>query len=154
MITDEEINKTYGVLRIIAFCLLIGAPLVYAGMVYKLNSAFLNRARPELPIWTILMAVALFMAVALVILHRLGTWKKMGLVQKSKGLNSVQAGQAVTIMKLAMIESLYIFGLVAFFQAGYSDNLWYFAILGVLCTTMYWPTRDRFADFVRSLEEP
>ncbi len=153
MVNEETIRKQYAVLRVITLLLLVVAPAAYTVMVYVMNRAGNRPIHPDSAMVYALFALAAATTVAVPIFGRLGLWKTIGRSQLEKGLNTLQAAQVLTIIRLAFIESIYIYGLILFFITGLTTYLPYFAAIGVLCSILYWPTYDRFAALVRSLEE-
>lgn len=154
MVTDEEIGKQYTVLRIIVFALLVAAPVAYAAVIYILAKGGRMASNPESKIAYLMFALAIMNALALPVMDRIALWKTQGKLQVKKGAGIIESAQSMTIIKLALVESMYLFGMVVFFVTGVTNNLYYFAALGLLYSIIYWPTRDRFVALVRSLEEP
>lgn len=53
----------------------------------------------------------------------------------------------LSIIKMALVEAIYIYGLVAYLVTHEMDKMLYFYPIGIIWSLIYWPTRDRFEKF-------
>ncbi|MCP4603450.1 MAG: hypothetical protein GY847_23515 [Proteobacteria bacterium] len=58
----------------------------------------------------------------------------------------------VSIISMAVIESIYLFGLVVFILSGDYLHLARFYIIGIGWTLCYWPRRTKFESFVQEMQ--
>ena len=58
----------------------------------------------------------------------------------------------LALIKISMIEAIYIYGLVVYILLGDMIKALYFYPIGMAWSVVYWPTRDRFAIFNSRLE--
>ncbi len=57
-----------------------------------------------------------------------------------------------SVIRIAFVEAVYIYGLIAFLLSGELVNMLYFYPVGIVWTVIYWPRRmrlDRFLGLVR-----
>ena len=153
MVSDEASRKQYAVLRVFVFVLLVAAPLAFSAIIYSMSRAGNRPIHPNIAFAYALLAIALVTAASVPVMEQLGFLREIGKSQMKKGSSPIIAGQAMVIVQLVQIESLYIYGMVLYFISGITTYLPYFAALGLLMTIMYWPSFNRFTSFVRSLEE-
>jgi len=154
MESEDAIGKQYAILRVITFALFVAAPLCYTAIVYLLSYSGNMPIRPNAPITYAMFALALIHAVLVPACDRFGVWTKKGRGPRREGQSISQRAVSLMIIKMAQIESMYLFGIVTFFVTGLTTYLPYFTALGLLYSIIYWPTRERFVSLVRALEEP
>jgi hypothetical protein len=150
MVSDQEIDKQWQTLRVIVFALLLLFPVIYLVIVYVVSKDRVPAAHPVEQFVYLLLAVALLLALAIPVVE-----KKVSTayaVNRPANMSVVETAQAIVIIKLALIESTYMYGLVIFFINGVATHLPYFYALGILYSIVYWPSKTRFTELVRKLE--
>lgn len=73
--------------------------------------------------------------------------------QKGTGRDARSAVGTIYIIWMAMPESCYTFGLIAYFVTYDYQQLYYFYPIGMVASIIVWPTRERFDALVGQLEE-
>ena len=60
---------------------------------------------------------------------------------------------SISIIKMALIEPIYIYGFVAFLLSGEILNMLYFYPIGIVWTVIYWPRKEKLDQFVKQFED-
>lgn len=62
--------------------------------------------------------------------------------------------QTVSVIKFALVEAIYIYGMVMFFMTGDVNLTLYFYPIGMIWTIVIWPRRSKFEDFIQKAQLP
>jgi hypothetical protein len=60
---------------------------------------------------------------------------------------------SISVIRMALIEPIYIYGLVVFLLSGNIANMLYFYPIGIVWTVVYWPRKEKLDQFVKQFEE-
>lgn len=140
----------YKTLRAIHFAMLILLPPTYLLIAYMLGSDYYPPGgHNKFMLYVLLIIGAIEPAVAPMI----GRLMITGAKKKHLEVSSI-AGLfiSINIIKLALIEAIYIYGLVVFLLSGDLMKMLYFYPIGIIWTAVYWPQRDKFDRFLRQYE--
>lgn len=70
---------------------------------------------------------------------------------------TVSSGSAlylsISVIKMALIEPIYIYGFVVFLLSGEIANMLYFYPIGIIWSAVYWPRREKLDRFVKQFED-
>ncbi|MFZ1684604.1 MAG: hypothetical protein WAU88_10805 [Candidatus Zixiibacteriota bacterium] len=150
MVSDEQINAKYKILRVITIILLVGGPLAYFEVYRFVSGPGTLPLRPNDLLFYILLGLSLFQGIFIPIFQRISVHK----VDPSKLVRGtiLDLAQAQVIVTMAFIESIYIYGLAIFFVTGSGARLPYFYAIAIVYSIIYWPSQSRFTELVRKLE--
>ena len=100
----------------------------------------------------ILLVIAMLQGVLVKVIERfqVQSYKR----QKERSASPAQFFVSVSIITMAMIETVYLFGLVVFLLTGDYMHLVRFYIVGVGWTLYLWPRRGKFERFLEELRKP
>jgi hypothetical protein len=150
MATDEEVSRQWRTLSMIVYALMLVAPVLYLVVVLVVAKDRASALHPVMQIVYLCLAMALLMAIVIPIVEKRVVAAYA--VNRPNGMSILEAAQAIVIIKLALIETTYIYGLVTFFVNGVTTYLPYFYALGILYSILFWPSKSRFTELVRKLE--
>lgn len=139
-------------LAIIVLAMLIAAPAVYIVMVYLMYSHGRREVQPNSLYIYVLLAIASLQLLLVPLIERVqvAAWRAG---KRSVDTVSDQVRQ-MTIVRLAQIETVYIFGIVIFFATWDYHAVYYFYALGIVASILYWPTRAKLDQLAHKLEMP
>lgn len=130
------------------------APLAYLGLVFVMNARKGRLVETPSDAWAIVLMVLTILGPVLqqVILKRAH-------IAKARKWNGNLDGVAMeydrmVLIRCAMIESAYLFGLVWFFVSGDTKLLWYFFTVGLYFSIRRWPRKQEYFDFVLEAQAP
>jgi len=154
MATEPSARSPYRSLYVMAFLLLVIAPLEYLHIVHFTGSGGRsNHPNPDSAWQYVLYAMPLIVLPAYSVVervhvsgHRRGIWRKPTSLK--------EALHTIVIIRLAFLHSIYIYGLANFFITGKTQPLYYFYSLGILASIFYWPTRARLDELAAKMEAP
>ncbi|MBU0984103.1 MAG: hypothetical protein KKA42_09555 [candidate division Zixibacteria bacterium] len=140
--------------RMLAFVLLLAAPIVYLVIAYikmpsmdiapETSSAF-QLIYMLIPIALVAPAMAFFIERMHISNYR--SAQRSAMLPGALWLN-------LAIIKMALVESCYIYGLVAFFLSGDMTRMLWFYPIGIAWTFVHWPRREKYLEFLKKLETP
>ncbi len=138
-------DAQFKILQVIAAAMFIGPPIIYLVIVFTV-AAKIKAPEPQAMLLYLLLAIAALQ----LIFARIVTTAMIKGTQKA----STQANPVTTIwiVKMAMVESIFIFGLVYCFITADTMPIYYFYAVGVAGILMHWPTRERFDSIADQLE--
>jgi len=133
--------------------MLVGAPLIYLVIPQFIETAeFETQAGMDVLLYMLmLLAVIQPMIVSpLIERHHLKTHSTGGEKSQSPG----QLYVTLSIIKFAVVETTFIYGLVVFCVTGsYEHMLWFYPI-GAIWAVVYWPRRVKYEQFLQKLGTP
>lgn len=150
---DEPTEKQLRVLKIITWMFLVVAPCVYLVIAFSMITTGIEaRAGNELMLYLLLVVALLNVGVAAPVIVSAETRKfKAGAYQ---GRTPVHFFFTLSIIQMAMVEAVYIFGLVAFLVTGKFFNMLCFYPIGIAWSFVYWPRRSRYQELLEKLNRP
>lgn len=143
-------TKQLQTLRIITLAMLLGGPLMYLYMAY-LGSQH-ETARDGQVMLYVLFLVSLITPPMAVVVER----SQIKLYKNGSSTQTTPAAmfQTISIIKMAMINAVYIYGFVAANLTGEFTNMFYFYPIGMIWSLVYWPTGGRFERLKEKLNTP
>ena len=144
--SDKPIDRGYVQILVISFAMLVVAPVLYALIAVMLDpEQFAGTGFSEFVLY-ILLILAIAQPGIVPFIQRLQQSRVDG-----EGATGSATGlfQTRTIVRLAMVEAIYIYGLVVFLISGQLAYLWYFYPIGIVWTIVLWPRRSSYERFVR-----
>ncbi|MDF1545158.1 MAG: hypothetical protein P1R58_08665 [bacterium] len=72
----------------------------------------------------------------------------------NRTMKPAQFAFTIALTKLAMVDAIYIFGLVVYFLSGDLSRMLMFYLPGLLWTAIYWPRESSFEELLKKLERP
>ncbi len=139
----------FKIVRLLAFAMLIGFPLIILIVAQFLNIESLDTAGESLLIVYILLFIAMVEPAFLPLIERfqVKTFKTNSQSQMSPD----QLFRSVSIIKLAIVEAIYIYGLVVYVLTGDMIQMLWFYPIGAIWSAVYWPRRDRYEQFLKKV---
>jgi hypothetical protein len=148
MMTEQE-KKKFNVTRLIAIGLLVVMPLLYFAIVKGLQFPSMNPAANEL-LFQILIIVALLQPVMIPVIEK----THIQLLKKNKALNPTDAFMLLMIIRCSIIEAIYLFGVITYFNTYNLTSMLYFYPIGIIATIVYFPRESTYETFKEKLQAP
>ncbi len=141
---QQSREAQFNMARMFAVVMFFIAPAAYLYIAYSMLGK--QTGQSNMVILVVLLAVAAGELVASFFIPDL-------LLRKSPNFKAQKAPlQQYWIVRMAMVESVFIFGLAYFFIAGDFNAMFYFYAIGAIGVVMHWPTRERFDAVAAQLE--
>ena len=138
-------------MKLISFAMLVVAPLIYLLVAYVIR---VNNFAPDNSVVFLLYALLI---VGLVQPSVAVPIERLMVANVRKEPVTASSGSAlylsISLIKMALIEAIYIYGLVAFLLSGEILNMLYFYPIGIVWTIIYWPRKEKLDQFVKQFEE-
>lgn len=128
-----------------AVILLIVLPLIYYNVTNVLSNIQPNPVGSKMFIY-ILMVLSVIQPSTYLFLEK--SYITMFKKNKSTKMTVYNLFFTCNIVKFALIDAIYIYGLVSFFLLGTTDHLWKFYIIGIFWAIIYWPRKTTLENFI------
>ncbi|MEW5796652.1 MAG: hypothetical protein AB1772_09885 [Candidatus Zixiibacteriota bacterium] len=148
--TQDQPN--WRVVTILTWAMLVVAPAVYLIIALFVDAKGMQAPAGNDVVFYILFVVALTDPLLAFIIEpsEIGKFK----AGKSAAKTAGNLFLTVSIVKMAMVEAVYIFGLVSYLVTGRLDYMLYFYPLGILWSYVHWPRREKFTRLLEELNRP
>jgi hypothetical protein len=143
------VDRRYTLVLLISFAMLVVAPVAYLLIAVMLNpDEFADNGFNEFVLY-ILLVLGIVQPGIVPLLQRMQgpPAERQGAAESAAGLYLTRA-----IVRMAMIEAVYIYGLVVFLLSGQLTYMWYFYPVGVFWTVILWPRRSNYEHFIQERE--
>jgi hypothetical protein len=141
---DAQLEKQFKALRIVAWAMLVAAPVVYLFAANLISAGMEARAGNELILY-LLLVVALVIEWTQVQSYR---------ARPQTEMKPINLFFTLSVMKMAMVEAVYIFGFVVFVLTGRFLNMLFFYPIGVAWTLVLWPKQEKYDQLMEKLNRP
>lgn len=128
-----------------AVILLIVLPLIYYNVTNVLSNIQPNPVGSKMFIY-ILMVLSVIQPSTYLFLEK--SYITMFKKNKSTKMTVYNLFFTCNIVKFALIDAIYIYGLVSFFLLGTTDHIWKFYIIGIFWAIIYWPRKTTLENFI------
>ncbi len=151
VVVEREMRK----LRLIAWVLLVGSPLLY--LVVGVSLALSEVRLVDMPggeqkvlVYVLLIVGALSPAVlpGVELFQR-----KLIRLEGKPNADAARLFTTIGITRLAFVEAVYIYGLVVLLISGSFTRMLIFYPIGLIWTLIYWPRPSAQQKFIRAVEE-
>jgi hypothetical protein len=147
-IADKDLAQ-FRTARLIAWAMLAAAPLIYLIIMSFVKVPVRTGGEVNLMLYILLSVSLVQPALAYVI-------EKRQIASFTKGKQPLMgAGQmymTIMITRLAMVEAVFIYGVVVYMLSGSILNALYFYPVGIIWSIVHWPRRDAFEQFLKRVE--
>ncbi len=147
---DEPQKKKFKTSQVIYAVLTIGFPLVYLGITQVLNLPPMDPTANQMT-FQMLILVALIEPVFLIPLIEKAQTKQF---KQNKAIEPVSAFMSLMIIRAALVEAIYIFGMIVYFTTHNLDWMLYFYPIGILATIIYFPRESTLQSFIEKVQTP
>lgn len=138
-------------MRLIRFAMLVAAPPIYLLVAYVVETDKFAPDNSDVFLLYALLIIGLVQpALAFPIERLMVANARKEPVRASSGSALYLS---VSIIKMALIEPIYIYGFVVFLLSGEIANMLYFYPIGIVWTVIYWPRKEKLDEFVKQFEE-
>ena len=148
---DEATKKQFMILRILTWVMMVIAPLIYLHIAWLLDTQGLRAKAGNDVLLYLLLVVSLLSPLVIPFVTK-------GVIQteKAKGTQgkAAQLFQTLSIIQMAFIESIYIYGFVVFNVTGEFTYMLYFYPIGIAWSFVYWPRREKYTQLLEKLSRP
>jgi len=149
---DEQAEKQLRVLKIITWAMLVVAPLVYLFIARQLTIQGLQaKAGNDLAFYLLLTVALLSPLVTPFITNGVIRAER---ANKGPEKNPAQIFQSLSIVQMAMIEAIYVYGFVVFVLTAKFTYMLYFYPIGIAWSFVYWPRREKYTQLLEKLNRP
>jgi len=130
---------------IMAIMLLIVAPIIFYLISTMLTTSLTAGGEIKLMFY-ILLILALVQPLIVPVIERtqISNYRKN---LKTK-MAPEQLYLTVSIIKFTFVESIYIYGLLTYLVSNQQNLIYYFYVIGVIWTLIYWPRKTKFEEFI------
>lgn len=151
----EQIEKQLRTIKIIAIAMLVGAPIVYLVIASGMNMQGPPEGTPENLIVYLLLMVAIGSPalIPVIVRSQIQTFRSNQNHQKSK-MTPANLFFTISIIGIAFVEAVYIYGLVSFLLTGEMVNMLYFYPVGIVWSFVHWPKREKYNQLMERLNCP
>ena len=145
-VIDETTEKNLKTVTIITWAMLVLAPIAYlvVGWLMRDRAAVQAggvQAGKDVLVYILFVLAMVQPAMAFVIARfHISQFK----TNPQSGTNPVNLFTTLSIIKMAMVEVIYIYGLVCVFLTAEFQNMLYFYPVGLVWSVVHWPTRARY----------
>jgi hypothetical protein len=153
LIPPSEIAlKRFRFVKMLALFMLVVAPVIYLIVATAIPE---KQASPE-PGTKLMLYGLLVIAVVEPVLYPIIERFHLSQARTTRGrkMPVEQLYVTLSIIKMALVEAIYIYGLVAYLITYEMDKMLYFYPIGIIWSAIYWPTRDRFERFLSKGDMP
>jgi hypothetical protein len=148
---SAAVEKKLKILKFITWAMMVVAPPVYI-----VTALLLDPQQPMAPAGDALM-IYMLLAIAIVqpllapLLARMEITKHK--THHPKGEASGELFLAISVIRMAMVEAVYIYGFVAYLLTGDIMNMLYFYPIGMVWSYFQWPTRQKYENLLEKLSQ-
>ncbi len=146
-LTESE-NRDWRLLQLIAIAIGIVAPIAYL-IVAKVSTVPVSTQTPADMITYILMIFGAFQPAVAPIVNRMQVNQYLrARTRPSPGKFFIN----ITIIRLALAEAIFVYGLMVYFLSGEFNRMLYFYPLGAVWMLVYWPRKGKYESFIELVE--
>lgn len=146
---NDDYEKEFKKSKLLAAILLIGAPFAYLLLAYLIKVDVKSGGEVDMLFYILLIMAIVQPAVApLVERFHLKRYRSSSASKMSPG----QLFTSISIIKFALVEALYIYGLVVYIISGDTTRMLLFYPVGAIWSAVYWPRRSRWERFFQAVE--
>ncbi len=150
MLTDHD-QTQFRITRMVAYVLLLAIPMVCLILVYSLDMTSKRGGEYDMVLYILLLVAMVEPALAFLLEKmQVENYKQ----SKSPSSSPAQLFTSISIIKLALVESSYLFAMVLFLISGQPINALYFYPIGIIWSVIYWPRMGKFEQFLEKMEQP
>ena len=143
---SESALKRFRFVKWLAIFMLIVAPVIYLIVAYSIPARELAKEPGTDLMFYGLLVIAIIEPVAYPLIERFHLSQVRPRAHQAMMVEQLYV--TLSIIKMALIEAIYIYGLVAYLVTHAMDRMLYFYPIGIIWSVVYWPTRDRFERFL------
>ena len=146
---NEEQTAQLKLVKLFAFFMLVVFPVIYFFVAFYVKVPLKTGGEQEM-LFYILLIVGMVQPVVLPFIEKIHikNYRK----NKNSAMSPSQLYTTISIIKMAMVEAVYLYGLVVYFLSGDLTKMLYFYPVGIIWTIIYWPRREKYILFTKSLE--
>ncbi len=148
---DAFAQVTFKRIKIMAVLLLIVVPVIYLAIAQLVEVVSYEGGETDIMFY-VLMILALAQPALYPIIEQIqiGNFRKA----INSTMKPAQFAFTITLTKLALVEAIYIYGLVVYFLSGDLSRMLMFYLPGLFWSAMYWPRESKFEELLEKLERP
>jgi len=148
---DEAEERQFKVLRVVTWAILVVAPFIYLFVANLLRPQMPAAAGNEFVFYILLLVSLTEPGLALVVEQiQLQAFKARGRTD----MKPINLFFTISLIKMAMVEVVYVFGFVVFLLTGEYLNMLFFYPIGVAWTLAFWPRRAKYEQLLEKLRQP
>ena len=148
---DESIEGHFRKLRVVTWAFLVASPAVYLFAGNLIGQTVKAPAGNELVVY-LLFAIGLVQPAFGWVIARIQIQSYKARPQTD--MKPVNLFFTLSLIKMALVEAIYVYGLVSLFITGEFLNMLLLLICGVAWSLVHWPTREKYNRLVESLGHP
>jgi len=142
---DKEFKKS----MFFAYALLVAAPVIYLILAYLIPIEEKVGGEMDM-LFYILLIIAIVEPLVLPLIERfqVNSYRAGGTSRMSPG----QLLTSMNLIKFALVESIYVYGLVVYIITGDMTKMLYFYPVGIIWSVVYWPRRRAWERLYQIIE--
>jgi len=146
---DEAAQKEFKKAFMISIAILIIAPVIYLMVAYKIDAPAKTGGEVDLLFYIFLIMGMIQPAVGFIVVrHQLAAYRK----QSERKMTPAQLLTTLAIIKAAVIEAGFIYGLVLYLMSGDMQRMLIFYPIGAIWAAILWPRRAKWENTIQTLE--
>ncbi len=146
-LTDAE-RRDWRVLQVIAFAIGIAAPIIYLIIAQVATVTARPQAGMDMIYYILLILGAFQPAVAPIINRAQVNQYLRARTRPSPGKFFIN----ITIIRIALVEAIFVYGMMIYFMSGDFNRMLYFYPLGAVWMFVYWPRKGKYETFIEQVE--
>lgn len=150
-ILSEKQEKGWKTIIIINTGLLIFSPAVYLFIVWNIFKSpnFDVISEPNMMVQYVITGLTIILPMIIPFAIKIFTSVQNIQLSSDPELRYVGKYQTISIIKGAIIESIYVLSLVIFFINHTVEHLWYFYLYGIFWTYIHFPRKSQYIEFIQ-----
>ncbi len=149
---DEQTDKQRRVLRLITWMFLVVMPIAYLMAAQQIDAKGVQaRAGNDVLLYLLLVVGALSPLMIPLVTNSVIRGER---AKKGQGLPPAQIFQQLSIVQMAFVEAIYIYGFIVFNLTGKFTYMLYFYPIGIVWSFVYWPKREKYDRLLEKLKQP
>lgn len=150
-LTEQSVEKQFRTLKVVTWAFLVASPVVYLLVGNLVGRTIGAPAGNELVVY-LLFAIGLVQPAFGWVIARIQVQAYRARPQTD--MQPVNLFFTLSLIKMALVEAIYVYGLVSLFISGEFLNMLFFYPVGVAWSLVHWPTREKYNRLVESLGHP
>ena len=143
---DEAQLKEFNKSRLLALVIGVVAPILYLVIAHQMKTRVGQPGGHTDMVFYILLVVACLEPLLIPLIER---FQLSAYRSKNHGtMSPAQLATSMVIIRMAVVASAFIYGLVSFILSGELTRMYYFYPIGAVWMVVHWPRRDKYAQFI------
>jgi len=146
---NEVAETQFKTARILAFAIMVVAPVIYVIIAMVLNLPLKSGGEIDMLFYILLIVAFVQPAAGLIIeRHQVSAYR----TRSDTKMTPAQLLTTIMIIKTAIVEAVFIYGLVVYLLSGDLQRMLIFYPVGAVWAAIHWPRREKWTTLIQLLE--